>query len=260
MSASSGRLGLPPTLGSPDTAAALLHRCSNLEWSAAVAHYNAAQLHERLSRVEAAAALPPLPVPTPVFETQVGESAAEPMVESKVAVSDSGDAAAEEQEAELESLLDAALSAAKQAAEVFEEAPRPRDAKGSTPDASISERRGEEPIRPLGRWAVLQGLKAKPQYNGKLVRLGSHRADGRIETERPGSGQRGPKTCAVCSTFMMDARQGTRWNLMMAKLSFSVLIPKKRIGPARRAAGIYGFRNIISDEASSNAGVSLCSN
>ena len=36
---------------------------------------------------------------------------------------------------------------------------------------------------------MLQGLKAKPQYNGKLVRLGSHRADGRIETERPGSGQ-----------------------------------------------------------------------
>ena len=105
LSASAGRSEIPAATSSSDQVAALAARCSYLEWAAAVAHRNAAQLHERLSRVEAAAALPPLPVPTPVFETQFGESAAEPMVESKLAASDSGDAAAEEQEAELESLL-----------------------------------------------------------------------------------------------------------------------------------------------------------
>ena len=100
MSASSGRLGLPPTLGSPDTAAALLHRCSNLEWSAAVAHYNAAQLYERVCRLEAAAASPALPLSAASPEVQPGDSAANLPDVSAPAADASREAAAADEGAE----------------------------------------------------------------------------------------------------------------------------------------------------------------
>ena len=100
MSASSGRPGLPPTLGSPDTAAALLLRCSNLEWSAAVAHYNAAQLYERVCRLEAAAASPALPLSAASREVQPGDSAANLTVDSAPSSDASREAAAADEGAE----------------------------------------------------------------------------------------------------------------------------------------------------------------
>ena len=52
MAASFDQSGLPAAMGMPATAAALAVRCSQLVWIAAVAHYNATQLHERLCRLE----------------------------------------------------------------------------------------------------------------------------------------------------------------------------------------------------------------
>ena len=52
MAASFDQSGLPAVMEMPATAAALAVRCSQLEWIAAVAHYNATQLHERLCRLE----------------------------------------------------------------------------------------------------------------------------------------------------------------------------------------------------------------
>ena len=76
MTASFDRSGIPAGMVSLDTAAALAVRCSQLEWSAAVAHYNASFLHERLCRVEAAAGVPPLPFPVASPEVQPEESTA----------------------------------------------------------------------------------------------------------------------------------------------------------------------------------------
>ena len=70
------RSGIPAGMVSLDTAAALAVRCSQLEWSAAVAHYNASFLHERLCRVEAAAGVPPLPFPPASPKVQPEESTA----------------------------------------------------------------------------------------------------------------------------------------------------------------------------------------
>ena len=49
----------------------------------------------------------------------------------------------------------------------------------------------EDPAEPpLGlptcQWAVVQGLQKAPHYNGKLVRVGSQRPNGRVPTMRPG--------------------------------------------------------------------------
>ena len=104
ISASSGRPGLPPTLGSPAPAAALLLRCSNLEWSAAVAHYNAAQLYERVCRLEAAAASPALPLSAASREVQPGDSAANLTVDSAPSSDASREAAAADEAAEDKSL------------------------------------------------------------------------------------------------------------------------------------------------------------
>ena len=60
-----------------------------------------------------------------------------------------------------------------------------------SPDAGIAEPRDEaEPLldRFIGRWAVLYGLQKSPHLNGRLVRVGPRRANGRFETVRPGSG------------------------------------------------------------------------
>ena len=60
-----------------------------------------------------------------------------------------------------------------------------------SPDAGIAESRDEaEPLgdRLIGRWAVLRNLKISAHFNGRLVRVGSRRANGRFKTFRPGSG------------------------------------------------------------------------
>ena len=45
----------------------------------------------------------------------------------------------------------------------------------------------EPPLgRPTCQWAVVQGLQKAPHYNGKLVRVGSQRPNGRVATMRPG--------------------------------------------------------------------------
>ena len=52
MAASFDQSGLPAAMEMAATAAALADRYSQLEWSAAVAHFNATRLHERLCRLE----------------------------------------------------------------------------------------------------------------------------------------------------------------------------------------------------------------
>ena len=54
--------GRCPVLVSSEEVAALANRCQQLEWAAAVAHYNVTQLHERVSLLEAAGEMPPLPL------------------------------------------------------------------------------------------------------------------------------------------------------------------------------------------------------
>ena len=65
------------SLMTSDEAAALVSRCYQAEWSAAVAHYNVAQLHQRLNQLEAAVAenIPPLPLPG-VADSSAGAGAA----------------------------------------------------------------------------------------------------------------------------------------------------------------------------------------
>ena len=55
--------GRCPVLVSSEEVAALANRCQQLEWAAAVAHYNVTQLHERVSLLETAGEMPPLPLP-----------------------------------------------------------------------------------------------------------------------------------------------------------------------------------------------------
>ena len=50
--------GRCPVLVSSEEVAALANRCQQLEWAAAVAHYNVTQLHERVSLLEAAGEMP----------------------------------------------------------------------------------------------------------------------------------------------------------------------------------------------------------
>ena len=262
MSASSGRPGLPPTLGSPDTAAALLLRCSNLEWSAAVAHYNAAQLYERVCRLEAAAASPALPLSAASPEVQPGDSAANLPDVSASAADASREAAAADEGAEDKALqssvqLDdqraallpatnfaqtaameasasetddvvlgnaadsrsdvqsttsltkkkkrqrraadvgaamdakaaaddepvadggamASVSAAQPSIEEFANAPKQHD-------AAVPQHRS-----PIEAWAVVQGLQSATHshHNGRLVRVGIQRLNGRFETVRAGT-------------------------------------------------------------------------
>ena len=75
--ASGDGTGRFPASVSTEEVAALAIRCQQLEWAAAVAHYNAAQLHERVSKLEAAGEMPPLPLPVPSPEAQPVEQAAQ---------------------------------------------------------------------------------------------------------------------------------------------------------------------------------------
>ena len=65
VAATAGRQQHRETVMTSVEAAALVSRCYQAEWSAAVAHYNVAQLHQRLNQLEAAVAenIPPLPLP-----------------------------------------------------------------------------------------------------------------------------------------------------------------------------------------------------
>ena len=264
MSASPGRPGLPPTLGSPDTAAALLLRCSNLEWSAAVAHYNAAQLYERVCRLEAAAASPALPLSAASPEVQPGDSAANLTDDSAPAADASREAAAADEGAE-----DKALQSSVQRDDQRAALPLPTSlAQTAAMEASASEtddvvlgnaadslsdvqstpslkkkkkkkrqRRAAdvgaavdaktaadaEPVAdggamasvsaaqpsidefandpkqhdaavpqhrsPIEAWAVVQGLQSATHshHNGRLVRVGIQRLNGRFETVRAGT-------------------------------------------------------------------------
>ena len=59
-----------------------------------------------------------------------------------------------------------------------------------SPDAGMLESRdAAETLRDRfnSQWAVLQGLQTSPHLNGRFVRVGSRRANGRFATERPGS-------------------------------------------------------------------------
>ena len=60
---------LPGLKEQTEEVAALVARCSLLEWSAAVSQYNVSNLEERLRRLEAATELPPLPLPAAVPKT-----------------------------------------------------------------------------------------------------------------------------------------------------------------------------------------------
>ena len=77
VAASAGRQQHRETVMTSDEAAALVSRCYQAEWSAAVAHYSVAQLHQRLNQVEAAVAenIPPLPLPG-VADSSAGAGAA----------------------------------------------------------------------------------------------------------------------------------------------------------------------------------------
>ena len=100
MTASFDRSGIPAGMVSLDTGAVLAVRCSQLEWSAAVAQYNASFLHERLCRVEAAAGVPPLPFPAASPEVQPEESTAGFRHDSAHAAAASGEADAVDAAAE----------------------------------------------------------------------------------------------------------------------------------------------------------------
>ena len=69
--------GRCPVLVSSEEVAALANRCQQLEWAAAVAHYNVTQLHERVSLLEAAGEMPPLPLPVASPEAQPVEHTAQ---------------------------------------------------------------------------------------------------------------------------------------------------------------------------------------
>ena len=201
VAASAGRQQHRETVMTSDEAAALVSRCYQAEWSAAVAHYNVAQLHQRLNQLEAAVAenIPPLPLPA-VADSSAGagaasgedvtmeesaEHAGQPFVRPVVQ-----EAARPAGEPDVQPGSHPMASNAAQKASTVARASEPaKDAPAtSTPDASLSDS-AEAADRLLGRWAVLHGLQAEPDFNGRLVRVGSQRPNGRFETVRPGSGR-----------------------------------------------------------------------
>ena len=258
MTASFDRSGIPAGMVSLDTAAALAVRCSQLEWSAAVAHYNASFLHERLCRVEAAASVPPLPFPAASPEVQPEESTAGFRHDSAHAAAASGEADAVDAAAEGRSeqpvvwpaepaAVQPAAPYVAQSAGMDSGASEPEEPTTTSKDAidAAAEGRSKQPVvwqaepaavqpaapyvarsagmdsgasepeeptttskdagsmaavvlpqledpaepplgRPTSQWAVVQGLQKAPHYNGKLVRVGSQRPNGRVATMRPG--------------------------------------------------------------------------
>ena len=206
MTASFDRSGIPASMVSLDTAAALAVRCSQLEWSAAVAHYNASFLHERLCRVEAAAGVPPLPFPAASPEVQPEESTAGFRHDSAHAAAASGEAVAIDAVAEGRSeqpVVWPAEPAAVQLAAPYVAQNAGMDSGASEPEEPTTTSKdagsmtavvlpqlqdpAEPPLgRPACQWAVVHGMQKAPHYNGKLVRVGSQRPNGRVPTMRPG--------------------------------------------------------------------------
>ena len=92
--------GRCPVLVSSEEVAALANRCQQLEWAAAVAHYNVTQLHERVSLLEAAGEMPPLPLPVVSPEAEPVEHTVQVM--SAPASAESADDARREETVEPE--------------------------------------------------------------------------------------------------------------------------------------------------------------
>ena len=174
VAASPGRQQHRETVMTSDEAAALVSRCYQAEWSAAVAHYNVAQLHQRLNQLEAAVAenIPPLPLPV-VADSSAGagaasgedvtmEESAELTVQPFVRP-DVQEAARPAGEPDVQPGSHPMASNAAQKASTVASATEPaKDAPAtSTPDASLSDS-AEAADRLLGRWAVLHGLQAEP--------------------------------------------------------------------------------------------------
>ena len=243
--------GRCPVLVSSEEVAALANRCQQLEWAAAVAHYNVTQLHERVSLLEAAGEMPPLPLPVVSPEAEPVEHTVQVM--SAPASPESADDARREETVEPEAARLVDPLEAEEAAPPDESAAQPAilqdmqpaeqvaelteattDAQSSLSRTKKQRRRrraaadagatadaepaadagaleaedaaqasiGEDLIVPeplvaeelqhrgtTGAWAVVQGLQNEKysQYNGRIVRVGNQRTNGRFETVRPGS-------------------------------------------------------------------------
>ena len=212
--------GRCPVLVSSEEVAALANRCQQLEWAAAVAHYNVTQLHERVSLLEAAGEVPPLPLPVASPEAQPVEHTAQ--VTSAPASPASADDARREEAVEpeearlvdpLEAVDEAETSAQKIAPKKkkkMRNASADAGAMAAVGAASTSKDQGTDesssgpreakvrlcagrlvsvPPR-TGQWAVVQGLQnAKhTDYNEAIVRVGSQRDNGRFETSCLGTG------------------------------------------------------------------------
>ena len=176
------RPALPVLKEQTEEVAALVARCSLLEWSAAVSQYNVSNLEERLRRLEAATELPPLPLPAAVPKTY---DIAPPSAPTAGAGSDRTAQEVPQEEPKAPAGADEVLGV-DAAPPLFEEGV-------SSPDAGIQDSRdAAEPLRDrfICQWAVLHGLQKSQHLNGRLVRVGSRRANGRFETERPGSHDR----------------------------------------------------------------------
>ena len=225
MAAAGERHGQTMPTVSTEEAAALAVRCYNMEWAAAVAHYNVAQLQERLNRLEAAVDGPPLPLAAhrvkQVDALEAALSVASAASEEAAPPDDSAaqpailqDMQPAEQDAELtEATTDAQSSlsrkkkprrrrrAAADAGATAAAAPA-ADAGALEAEDAAQASIGEDLIVPeplvaeelqhrgtTGAWAVVQGLQTEKysQYNGRIVRVGNQRTNGRFETVRPGS-------------------------------------------------------------------------
>ena len=212
--------GRCPVLVSSEEVAALANRCQQLEWAAAVAHYNVTQLHERVSLLEAAGEMPLLPLHVASPEAQPAEHADQVM--SAPASPESADDARREETVETEAArlvdpleaVDEAETSAQKIAPKKKKKKRNASADSGamaavgaaspskdpgTDESSSGPRKAKVrlgagrlvsvPPR-TGQWAVVQGLQnAKhTDYNEAIVRVGSQRDNGRFETSCLGTG------------------------------------------------------------------------
>ena len=223
VAAAGERHGQTMSTVSTEEAAALAVRCYNMEWAAAVANYNVAQLQGRLSRLEAAVDGPPLPlaahrakqVDALEAALSVASAASEeaaPPDESAAQPAILQDMQPAEQVAELtEATTDAQSSlsrkkkprrrrrAAADAGATAAAAPAADAGALEAEDAAqasfgddliVTEPLAAEKLQHRGTpWAVVQGLQNEKysHYNGRIVRVGNQRTNGRFETVRPGS-------------------------------------------------------------------------
>ena len=186
VAASTGRPESPVAYVRSDEVAALAARCDYLEWYVALAQQNAVQLHQRLCELEAA--VPQLTATTVSPEAQI--------VVPELSTTAAPDLAAPSEAATPADVVQQQPAAHREGPAVAQlgalggDASDPSTEEGAcSPAARITEQRvATEPLR--SRWAVLQGLQKAPELNGRLVRVGSQRQNGRYATVRPGSGDR----------------------------------------------------------------------